>query len=168
MGEKEIHLELQALHLLLPNPGKRPWFKVPVQEHQCGIVRWTGILKEPNHHHLSLPLFLPTASSGPAALPLLQGSWGPKGPCHGWGNLREPVSSLSFPPCFLVVSQFHELLRAWEETNDLRIWDLGTWLLLTREQPCHCPWGLPAWLALWIFLLNSLCLLSYWIYYSGF
>jgi hypothetical protein len=168
MGEKEIHLELQALHLLLPNPGKRPWFKVPVQEHQCGIVRWTGILKEPNHHHLSLPLFLPTASSGPAALPLLQGSWGPKGPCHGWGNLREPVSSLSFPPCFLVVSQFHELLRAWEETNDLRIWDLGTWLLLTREQPCHCPWGLPAWLALWIFLLNSLYLLSYWIYYSGF
>jgi hypothetical protein len=152
----------------MPNPGKRPWFKVPVQEHQCGIAWWTGSLMEPNHHHLSLPLFLPTASSGPAALPLLQGSWGPKGPCHGWGNLREPVSSLSFPPCFLVVSQFHELLRAWEETNDLRIWDLGTWLLLTREQPCHCPWGLPAWLALWIFLLNSLCLLSYWIYYSGF
>jgi hypothetical protein len=104
------------------------------------------------------PLFLPTASSGTAALPLLQGSWVPKGPCHGWGNLREPLSSLSFPPCFLGVSQFPELLRTWEETNGLHIWDLGTWLLLTGNQPCHCPWGLPAWLAFWIFLLHSLSL----------
>jgi hypothetical protein len=29
------------------------------------------------------PLLLPTASYGPAALPLLQGSWGPKGPYLG-------------------------------------------------------------------------------------